>query len=375
MKKIKKILKLIFINVLVLFVLIVVANFLSIIIYKTYKSTNEYSDSRAKLPNYNEIEWTRHHFEELKELKAEYQSYIGWRMLKYSGKTINIDKDGIRNTPQHNNVSQNSSSVVFLGGSTAWGVGADDKNTIPALISEMGEGRFKTLNYGEHSYRAFQGYLFLMSQINKGIKPDIVISYDGVNEKAGFEDNHKPTSHSRENQLRVVMRGQDTNKAEEELMSFKNFFFGPLNNFISKFKTNKTLISSKENQTSERRTELVARALLDAWMASKSLAEENGALFFCVLQPVSVVGSPNLEYLKINPERIKMYNQLYSKVLKLINTPDYNVLSDNFIDLRNVLDGQDKYFIDFCHLSPNGNKVIANNLFLEINNRIENFNR
>lgn len=371
MDNLKKTLKLIMINFLVLFVLIIIANLVAILIYKGYKNTNEYKDSRAKLANYEDIEWSDQHFEELREISAEYQSYIGWRMQKFSGQTISIDEQGVRQTPQHHKVDKKSNKVVFLGGSTTWGVGTNDSTTIPAFFSQIAEGKFETVNYGEHSYRAFQSYLFFMSKLNEGLAPDIVISYDGVNEKAGFNINHKPSSHSREEQIRNVMKGQDANLEEQKAMSFTHFLFGPIKVLIAKLKKNNPSAATKnEDENKDQRSEEVAKAMLDAWMASKFISEKNGALFFCVLQPNALIGSPNLEHLNINPEREEMYKKLYSMVFKLLKTPQYSELSNNFIDLTHVLDGEDQYYIDFCHLSPNGNKVIADSLYLKIDKRI-----
>jgi hypothetical protein len=35
------------------------------------------------------------------------------------------------------------------------------------------------------------------------------------------------------------------------------------------------------------------------------------------------------------------------------------VLEDNFVDLRTALDRDDEFYMDWCHLSPNGNEIIA----------------
>lgn len=365
---VKKIVKLVLINILVLFALIIITNLIAISIYQirqAYKKTN--SDTRGQLPNYKGIEWANQHFKEFEEIPTEYRSYIGWRRLKYSGNTINIDESGIRITPQHESVDQNSTSVVFMGGSTMWGTGANDKTTIPALFSETGKGKYKTFNFGESSYNAFQSYLFLRLKINEGFKPDIVISYDGVNNTDGFFKNRNIASHNREVQIQNRMRGQDRDASE--YLSFQKFLFGPIKEFLSIIRK-KTTTSKIEYDLSHKRTEQVAKELLNSWLASKSLAEENGALFFCVLQPNAGVGNPNIEHLTIDPFEIKPYNQFYSMILKLLNTSEYIKLSNNFIDLKDILNGDEKYYIDFCHLSPNGNQVVVDNLILEINKRI-----
>lgn len=129
-----KLLKLVVINILVLMGLLIVLNFAAILIFQGYRiikysivkpSANPSIDTRGGLPNYKNIDWAHKHFKEFGELQSEYRSYIGWRRLPYKGETININEQGIRNTPQSELATEKSPLVVFLGGSTMWGTGAD----------------------------------------------------------------------------------------------------------------------------------------------------------------------------------------------------------------------------------------------------------
>ena len=52
-------------------------------------------------------------------------------------------------TPQSEFATAKSPLVVFLGGSTMWGTGVDDANTIPALFAKIAEGRYRAMNLGE----------------------------------------------------------------------------------------------------------------------------------------------------------------------------------------------------------------------------------
>jgi hypothetical protein len=183
-----KLFKLAIVNILVFLGLLIFLNLTVISIYQltnfryfTHTHENK-GDDKWQLSNYKNIDWAQNHFKELKELKSEYVSYIGWRWLPYKGRTINIDKQGIRITTQSELTTATSPLVVFLGGSTMWGYGSDDSNTIPALFAQMSHGRYRIINLGEIAYNAFQGYLFLKLQIFNGLSPDMVVSYDGVND-------------------------------------------------------------------------------------------------------------------------------------------------------------------------------------------------
>jgi hypothetical protein len=369
---IKRAIKIIFINILVLIGLLFLLNIGSVILYQSYqvfKSDQSNFDKIPNLPNYKNIDWADKHFAEFQKLPTEYASYIGWRRSAYTGETIEITKEGLRYTPQSELTDENSLLVAFLGGSTMWGTGSNSENTIPALFSEISEGKYRTINLAESAYRAFQSYLFLLLQINEGLKPDVVVSYSGVNERAGFVAAHQSISHSREYQLRSVMKGMDR---KSNKLSFRNFFFGPVEEFLSiiKGKYSKSQHSTYYEVGPER-TEKVASALLDSWMATKLLVEQNGGIYVCVLQPNTAIGKPSLDHLDLSNEYLVPYQHLYPVVLDLLQSPEYLDLSENFIDLTSVFDGNEKFYIDFCHVSPNGNRIVAKTLYDHIQKRTQ----
>ena len=62
-------------------------------------------------------------------------------------------------------------------------------------------------------------------------------------------------------------------------------------------------------------------------------------------------------------ECLEAWHALYPKVLELIETPRYVELKGSFIDLSNAFDGDDYILIDQCHVSPNGNEIIARSIY------------
>ena len=57
----------------------------------------------------------------------------------FNGNFININSSGIRESSQPINPS--SEKYIFLGGSTIFGYGVDDKNTIPSIFSQLTKKR------------------------------------------------------------------------------------------------------------------------------------------------------------------------------------------------------------------------------------------
>lgn len=357
-----KVIKTILINIAVLLGLLFCVNLVVISIYQLRSATEDKSDLRGSLPNYKDISWAKKHFEEFNQLKSDYKSYVGWRRPAFKGETVNIDEKGIRYTPQSPNINDSSAMVVFLGGSTMWGTGTDDAHTIPALFAQHGEGKYRVLNLGEAGYRSQQEAYLLNLQLNQGLTPKIVVSYDGVNELAGFRNELSDVyAHQYETVFRQAIISQRSGNNKE--LSFSGFFFGPVQAALGMWLKGKQTKSTDFYDLSAQRTEAVAKALLDSWMLTLTLAESKGAYFLAILQPNVKTGTPKTDHLKLDQIHLKPYELLYPAIVKMLEQPAYQPLKGHFLDLTQALNVQEPVYIDFCHLSPNGNQIIANKIY------------
>jgi len=94
---------------------------------------------RHLAPSYDDKDYARRVFDDQRRTIESYSSFVGWRRLPLRTKTTNIGADGFRvHTVGRENVPQ-SGRLGFFGGSTAWGTGVDDNNTIPAKLDELPE--------------------------------------------------------------------------------------------------------------------------------------------------------------------------------------------------------------------------------------------
>lgn len=333
-----------------------------------FKKKVEYVDPRVALPNYKDASWAKEYFIDFNKLKDDnYKSYIGWRKTAFNSKYINIDSAGLRVTPQPEIFNDSVIHVTFLGGSTMWGTGAPDNGTIPALFAEEGGGKYQTQNFGESGYRAMQSYIFLILNFNKGLETDWVISYDGVNEAVGFLDYNTEVSTYAESRMRSKLKSKEGVSVFVKNLTYRNFFLGPIENTISRLK-NKSLPKEEVKVIlNDNRIDLVARTLLDGWLAMKDVSEKNNAQFLAVLQPNVSVGKPKIDHLTFDSYEsllMKTYVPLYNKVRELlVNDKKYSDLKNHVLDLSEVFDGQEIYYIDWCHVSPNGNEKVAKEIF------------
>jgi len=65
---------------------------------------------------------------------------------------------------------------------------------------------------------------------------------------------------------------------------------------------------------------------------------------------------------------MKTYDQLYKRVKELLNEDNkYVELRNHVLDLTHSFDGNEYFYIDWCHVTPNGNQIIANQILERIN--------
>ena len=73
----------------------------------------------------------------------------------------------------------------MLGGSSLWGFGARDNETIPSLLArdlDQRGWRVDLKNLSEIGYVSTQELIALFRELQAGYRPDVVIFYDGVND-------------------------------------------------------------------------------------------------------------------------------------------------------------------------------------------------
>ena len=115
-----------------------------------------------------------------------YEPYTIWDRRYYPGDLISIDHEGFRQTT-NNSEAEDALRVWVFGGSTVWGEGAPDDETIPShlarLINTWGVDA-TVKNLGERGYVSTQEVVSLYRELQAGRRPDVVVFYDGINDAA-----------------------------------------------------------------------------------------------------------------------------------------------------------------------------------------------
>jgi len=309
----------------------------------------------ANLPNYAGVDWARTHFVEIGSLSSVYVSYIGWRRKPFHGQTITLDGPYAQRATV-GSASPDKPSVYFFGGSTMWGTGSDDANTIPSLVTQL--GGFRSENYGESAYTAHQSLALLIQLLQEGHRPNVVVFYDGANDvsqKCRSELTAK--SHAREAQISAALA-----TAKPQNAYGLQYMAGP---FVGLAAVVSNGISERRRDsegqyfachTDPLRAQQIADYLFQDWEVARRLVESYGGKFIGILQPVAYYSSTKLAHLQLGDTLKQQFEAVYPLVRKrMAGQP-------NLYDFTDVLDRQEYHYIDFCHLSPNGNRYVAERL-------------
>jgi hypothetical protein len=336
------------INVRNTLILLALAYFSIPIIDATWSTFSERGSKRAHLINYQATPWAAEHFKEVEEIESGYLGYVGWRRKPFSGRTVTIDPvERIRVTPQIPGLAE-TAPTYFFGGSTMWGTGANNESTIPAYYQEIAKER--AVNYGETGWTAHQSLNQLMKVMQEGRRPAKVVFYDGVNDVATkCRRENDFFSHSNEQRLRDAF--------ELEPTSFRYYMRSVLhaaNNVSEKiFGTESAGQNFYDCASDPRKAMLIADALVGDWEIAKHVAETYGSRFFAFLQPVAFLSNTRLSHLSLDADFAKQYAAVYPLIRLKMKERGIG------IDMSAVLDRDEYFYIDFCHVSPNGNRVIA----------------
>jgi lysophospholipase L1-like esterase len=233
-----------------------------------------------------------------------------------------------------------------------WGKGVDDHDTIPAAFHRF-HPEVAVRNHGESGYVSRQALERLVNAVVVEEPTDLVVFYDGCNDFYTLcRSDTSLNGHSRENELARKFRPPSMT-AEALSGALREIIFWAWGRSL------KTTGPGSRCQTSPDGAEAVAKTLLNNWRIARRVADQTGAEFHAILQPVAMVGKPNVDYLESLREspgqRIGDYEAVYPRVQRLIREAGEPWMHD-FTD---AFDGDEAIYIDGCHVNARGNEIIA----------------
>lgn len=135
---------------------------------------------------YGGADWTTPYFDEFsRSVRVDWKEHVGWWQRPHRGQYVTIDQRGLRATPGEREAGPEAVRILCFGGSTMMGMGARDAQTIPAVLArrlgELGHPAAVT-NLGQLGHNNTQETIALQQLLKQGLRPDIALFYDGINE-------------------------------------------------------------------------------------------------------------------------------------------------------------------------------------------------
>ena len=364
MKKIQIFANIIFIT----FLLFILANLLLGIVWEIRtKIKLNYTDFKAfdkvvrKALDLNEEDSNQLYIETYIQRKYDYVQWVEHAENNgYDNKFVNVTPKLGRKTISPKNCEK---TVFFYGGSTAFGYGVTDNQTIASYLGQIfinNKQKICVKNFGRGSYFSTQEtILFQKHLLNKEInKSDIIIFLDGINENGNSPSRN--TGFLYEAQKVLQQRPWDMYK-----LTFPTFIESlPVSQFINRLIT---------KYKAPKRSEYQEKSIFDIPKETKFVYEQNILLrdsickklninCYNLLQPFASVHGKYFD----KPSEGIFPNMLLQPVMMKQLEDKYKILknSDGIIDISDAFSQTDPLsYIDGIHYSPSGNRIIAERVY------------
>lgn len=297
--------------------------------------------------------WYREYGREFRvSTQMQWYPYVLWRRRPFAGRYINVDAAGRRRTWNRETQGDRPIEIFAFGGSTLWGNGARDENTIPSYVSRLLDEsgrRVRVTNYGELGFVSTQNIISLILELQAGRVPGVVFCYDGVNDVVA-------TLQSREAGL-----PQLTNRLSGTMNRLYRDYYRSVTGLTPDASPDAGRPGASDAELAER----TVAAYLGNVRVIERLAAAYGfkAMFFW--QPVAFVDKPlsAAEAARVEPRR-RAAGVFFEKVyaaMRATDTPGgFRDVSDVFASTRETV------YIDFCHVTEEGNRLVARRISDEI---------
>lgn len=316
------------------------------------------ADERTRLPNYPDRARAEQIFADLDRVKQAYAPFVEWRPQPLATPTMNIGEDGLRRHSIGRDNAPGARTIGFFGGSAMFGFGVDDDGTLPAQFDALGDG-WEVANYGQVGWTSRQSLAMLINLANQNRGPDAAVFYEGYNDvwvHCNLAVGTDPNNHHEEPRMRDSLSRRKPSALYGNLIAPTVEYFRRL---VTSEKAPDDFACDRDPALAER----VAETLVRDWEIAAGIVRGYGGRFFALLQPNIFVGSPRLDHLKGLPQVEKMVRARFERQF----SPVYPLIRDKlalrglgwFHDVTDIFDRDEFIYIDTAHVTPNGNRILA----------------
>ena len=325
----------------------------------------------AELPLYKDFKAARSYWAEVGESWKGllYEPYHLWRRQKFSGRYVNINENGIRFTYYNADPAIKGVKKIFMfGGSTLWGTGAPDRQTIPSYLAKIlngGSGRYYVRNYGETGFVSTQELNRLISEVKRGDIPDVAIFYDGINDASCGAGElfalNSPSYHGYMNdRFKLMFKRSKIVNLQEILKA--TYIYRAVDHV--RFKLNPHPEWPWQKAPEREKTEaarLAAKYWLDNYRIASAVGREYGFKVIFLLQPNIYTGRKILQGYEAEMLEFRQDNQtaVYADIRGMIKLGGY----PGVYDITDVFESvSEPVYVDWAHTGPLGNYYVADRI-------------
>jgi lysophospholipase L1-like esterase len=372
------------IGVTLVFLLLTEAAFRTIFALRDRFSADSVPDRRVLVEGYAGDQWPVEHYRELSRLEERWEPYVYFRPKPFQGSTIRVGPAGQRATWQPPLSSEDRAQpsrikVLTLGGSSMWGYGARDDQTIPSLLARALYERGSRLEVKDLSgigYVSSQEVIALVRELQAGYRPDVVVFYDGVNDtssaylggQAGLTTNE---SNRREEfnllQSPARLAAVLTAKLVRDSGSYR-FAQAVRRRFERVHAASSAKPSSDEIDRLAR--DVVARYTANIQIV-ESLSQTYGFRPFFFWQPIIFTKQALSPLEREEAQKFAWAEPMFRAVYERIRQSPELKSDADFQDLSGLFDSTDGLvFIDYCHTTEAANVQIATAMSDRVSDRL-----
>ncbi|MEA2905218.1 MAG: hypothetical protein QOG83_3345 [Alphaproteobacteria bacterium] len=275
-----------------------------------------------------------------------YKSFVEWRGSEIKTADFNVGGPLMQRRTVNDN-TEGSRKVYFFGGSTMWGAGSNDVQTIPSQFAAA--TRIHSENFAVPGYIAHQSLVNLIQLLQDGHRPDLVVFYDGINDVwAKCRREHDAHSHMWERDYRAILSDSKPDTFSHYLRAVVRLV-ERINNEISQ-----SLGEGVYDCASDpAKAEAIAENLVRDWQFASRLAKLFDAKFIGLFQPVSYLTGSAATRFKASRNLEPQFTAVYPLIRKKI------AAGGEIHDLVSLFDPDESVYLDFAHVNAVGNGYVA----------------
>ncbi|HET7292890.1 MAG TPA: hypothetical protein VFM88_10730 [Vicinamibacteria bacterium] len=324
---------------------------------------------QGTMPSYGGEPWADTFWrEQRRQMSVEYRPFGLWRSRPFEGRTIVVGGDGLRRTV-HSRCPADE-TVFLFGGSSVWGFGSPDWETLPSHLAARYEAAGRpacVVNYGEDSWRIAQGAVELLLELRRGRRPDRVVFVNGCNDVftpfflTGRADVEWDYARAKPWLEELARPGRGS------------FAFLEATNTWALLQRARARLGGAASHPSPPDPGGLARAVAEAYLRDMDVVEALGRSYgfrpLFVLQPLALAGSKRLTPEEEQGVRrqlggsYELGRDAVRRTYALLRASGRGRLHD----ASDAFDAEpESVYIDACHFLPRGNRIMAERLFTEL---------